>query len=139
MDYNKISKETFDLLYKSRASLGHSPLSASMRILVELRVSERNGCAYCCRVHTAEAVKAGIPQGKLDALSNWTSSSLFSKEERLALQWAESLTDLNPDLPQLKEQLLSTFSEKEVIDLTACIAIMNALNRIAISLRSDAN
>lgn len=136
MDYNKISKETFDYLYKSRASLNSSPLAASLRILIELRVSQVNGCAYCCRVHIQEAHKAGIPQEKLDVLSNWPISNLFSKEEKTALHWAESVTHLDKALPQIKEELTHVFSEKEVVDLTACISLMNALNRIAITLRT---
>lgn len=31
MNYNQISKETFDLLYKSRASLNNSPVSPTIR------------------------------------------------------------------------------------------------------------
>lgn len=42
MNYAAISKETFDLLYKSRASLNHSPLSPTIRVLAELRVSQIN-------------------------------------------------------------------------------------------------
>lgn len=136
MDYNKISKETFDLLYKSRASLKNSPLAESLRTLTELRISQINGCTYCCQLHTQEALKLGVQQEKLEALTRWPLSNLFSKEEKAALQWAEAVTHLDKDLPQIKAQLMQVFSEKEVVDLTACISIMNALNRIAITLRA---
>ena len=62
MNYAKISKDTFDLLYKARESLNNSPLSPTMRVLAELRVSQINGCAYCCRLHSEEALKLGVPQ-----------------------------------------------------------------------------
>jgi AhpD family alkylhydroperoxidase len=136
MDYNKISKETFDYIYKSRASLNNSPLATALRILTELRISQINGCAYCCQIHLQEALNLGIQQEKLDALIGWPLSNLFSKEEKTALQWAEAVTHLDKDLLQVKEQLSSVFSEKEIVDLTACISIMNALNRIAITLRT---
>jgi AhpD family alkylhydroperoxidase len=135
MNYAEISKETFDLLYKSRASLSHSPLNPTIRILAELRVSQINGCAYCCRLHTDEALKIGVQQEKLDNLLAWQNSTSFTEGEKAALQWVESVTSLDKDLGKVRAHFLSFYSERECVDLTACIGIMNALNRIVISLR----
>jgi AhpD family alkylhydroperoxidase len=135
MDYAQISKETISHLYKSYNSLKQSPLDAEIRVLVELRTSQINGCAYCCQLHTAEARKENISQDKLDVLPAWRSSSLFSAKERIALQWVEEITRLNACAHKTKAKLLESFSEREVVDLTACVSIMNALNRMAISLR----
>lgn len=134
MNYNEISKETFDLLYKSRASLIHSPVSEPIRILAELRTSQINGCAYCCRLHSQEARKAGVSQEKLDALPAWASAAGFTDEEKIVLEWTEALTCLE-ELSEIKNRLMEFYSEKQVVDLTACISLMNALNRIAIALR----
>jgi len=134
MKYAEISKDTFDFLYKSRTSLNNSPLSVAVRVLAELRVSQINGCAYCCRLHLHEARKIGIHQEKLDTLAAWHTSSSFTEEERAVLQWSESVTYLDKDVEKAKESLLKIYSEKQIVDLTASIAIMNALNRIAISL-----
>lgn len=135
MNYYEISKETFDLLYKSRASLNNSPVSSTIRVLAELRVSQINGCAYCCRLHTQEAQKLGISQEKLDTLALWQTSPSFTEEEKIVLYWVESLTRLDKDLQKSKEQLLLIYSEKQIVDLTVCIALMNVINRIAISLQ----
>jgi AhpD family alkylhydroperoxidase len=135
MNYNEISKETFHLLYKSRASLNNSPVTATVRVLAELCVSHINGCRYCIGLHTEEAHKIGVPQEKLDKLAAWKNSSVFSEEEKIVLQWAESVTNLDESLQQAKARLLAIYTEKQVVDLTACIALMNALNRIAICLR----
>jgi AhpD family alkylhydroperoxidase len=135
MNYAAISKETFDLLYKSRASLNHSPLSPTIRVLAELRVSQINGCSYCCRLHTDEALKICVQQEKLDNLPVWHNSTSFTEEEKAALQWVESVTSLDEALGKARVHLLSFYSERECVDLTACIGIMNALNRIVISLR----
>lgn len=135
MNYAEISKETINFLYQSRTSLNKSPLNPIIRILTELRVSQINGCAYCCRLHSDEARKLGIQQEKLDLLPAWHNSTSFTSEEKIVLQWAESVTDLNQDLSQIKEQLSQIYSERQIVDLTACIGIMNALNRIVISLQ----
>ena len=135
MNYAAISKETFDLLYKSRASLSNSPLNPVIRILAELRVSQINGCAYCCRLHTEEAKKAGVEQEKLENLPSWQNSTNFTDKEKIALQWVESVTNLDKDLENVRQRLLTVYSERECVDLTACVGFMNALNRIVISLR----
>ncbi len=137
MDYAEISKSTFDLLYQSRASLNRSPLEIEVRILVELRVSQINGCAYCCSVYTEEARRVGVAQEKLDVLPAWRNTVDFTDEERMALEWAEAVTYLDCDLLDLKERLFELYSEREIVDLTACVGITNALTRVAISLRED--
>lgn len=81
-----------------------------------------------------EARKLNIPQEKLDILPGWHVSSLFTNEERTALQWCESVTRLDKDLEKIKKELPQYYTKRQIVDLTCCIAIMNAWNRIAISL-----
>ena len=131
----RFPRKSINFLYQSRASLNSSPLNAVIRVLAELRVSQINGCAYCCRLHTAEARKLGVQNEKLDNLPTWRSSASFTTEEEIVLQWIESVTNLDKDLEKNKEHLSKIYSERQVVDLTACVAIMNALNRIVISLR----
>jgi AhpD family alkylhydroperoxidase len=135
MNYNQISKDTMDLLLKSQRSLKDSPLEPAIRVLIELRVSQINGCAYCCAIHANEARKTGIPQEKLDVLAAWSNSKMFTEEEQAALLWCETVTYIETDEKEVKELLSNYFSEREIVDMTACAAIMNALNRMATSLR----
>jgi len=135
MNYAEISKETISFLYKSYNSLKGSPLDATIRVLVELRTSQINGCHYCCNLHTDEAKILGIHQEKINALATWNVSNVFTKEEIAALQWTEDLTKLKINTDKTKALLRQYFSERQLVDLTACISIMNALNRIAISLK----
>ncbi|MFI4954289.1 MAG: carboxymuconolactone decarboxylase family protein [Gammaproteobacteria bacterium] len=135
MNYSQISRDTMDNLYKTYQSLKDSPLEASIRVLVELRVSQINGCAYCCVLHANEARKAGVSQVKLDVLSGWSNSDVFTEKEQAALLWCEAVTYLENDTTEVKELLSNHFSEREIVDLTAAASIMNALNRMAISLK----
>ena len=135
MDYTEISKATISHLYKSYNSLNNSPLSQEIRMLVEVRASQINGCAYCCKFHSDEARKANIGQEKLDVLAAWENSTVFSDKERAALNWCELVTHAKPGDDQAKKWLEKHLSEREIVDLTACIAVINALNRIAICLR----
>lgn len=131
----EISKETISYLHKSYTSLKNSPLNQSLRVVVELRVSQLNGCAYCCGIHIEEARKLGIPQEKLDLLHIWHEAKCFTNKERAAFDWCESITCFEKYFENTKERLFTYFNEREIVDLTACISIMNALNRLAISLK----
>lgn len=137
MDYLSISKESIAPIYKARNALENSSISKKMRTLIELRVSQINTCSYCCQVHTEEARKQGYTQKQLDMLVAWENEpSLFTSQECQALKWAEHLTFLGVKSMELRSQMLQDFSEKELVDLTSCISLMNAINRIAASLKA---
>ena len=67
----------------------------------------------------------------------WHEAPYFDERERAALSWAEALTHVSsthaPDADY--DLLCDYFSEKEIVDLSIAIAVMNAWNRIAIGLR----
>jgi len=55
----------------------------------------------------------------------------------IALKWCEAITRGSFEkIDEMKSEILKHFSEREIVDITSCISIMNALNRIAISLRT---
>jgi alkylhydroperoxidase family enzyme len=63
--------------------------------------------------------------------------STVPEKEVVALNWCESITrGFFEKIDEIKDEMLKHFSEREVVDITSCISIMNALNRIAISLRT---
>ncbi|WP_133127074.1 carboxymuconolactone decarboxylase family protein [Legionella nagasakiensis] len=134
VDYQKISEKTVKYIYTAHASLSESPLNPQLRVLVELRASQINGCAYCCLIHSDEARKLGIEQKKLDQLPAWTEATCFDSKEKLALTWCETVTLLRSDKQKIRTQLSDFFSAREIVDLTLSISLMNALNRIAVSL-----
>lgn len=114
----------------------HMPsIDPKLRALVELRVSQINGCAYCVDLHTTEARQAGETAQRLDCLTVWKEVSFFDAAEKAALAWAEAVTTISetgaPDA--LYAELHHHYSEKQIVDLTLIIAQMNAWNRLAIS------
>jgi AhpD family alkylhydroperoxidase len=135
MDYAENSKDTLVHLYAGYKTFDESPLAADLKALIELRVSQMNGCVYCCNLHTNEAVKLGVSKNKIESLSEFSLSSLFSDAEKEALQWAESLTKLdgNKKFGFENTGLSKYFSERQIADITICIALMNTFNRLAIS------
>ncbi len=133
VNYIEINKRALDLLLSVKK---HVPsIDKRLQALVEVRVSHINGCAFCVDMHTSEARELGVHQQLLDCLPVWRESQLFSDAEVVALDWAEGVTNIStePDIEGKLKNLLNHFSEVEAVDLTIVIAVMNSLNRLAIS------
>ena len=54
------------------------PLPDGLAALIDIRVSQLNGCAYCLEMHYPQARAAGVDQRRLDTLPAWRDSPLFS-------------------------------------------------------------
>ena len=80
---------------------------------------------------------AGESQQRLDCLPVWKETTFFDERERAALAWAESVTLVSqtgvPD--EIYEEARRRFSDKELVDLTLIVSVINAWNRIAVSFR----
>jgi AhpD family alkylhydroperoxidase len=101
-------------------------------------VSLINGCAYCIDTHSRELRELGVSNEKVALVSVWDEAGeLFDARERAALAWAETVTQISTTgAPDSAYAAVSVhFDEKELVDLTIAIGLMNAYNRMAISFR----
>lgn len=118
--------------------LKSSGLDRKLVFLVQTRASQINGCAYCLHMHTEDARKLGETEMRLYLLDAWRESNLYTERERAALAWTEALTNIAathaPD--QVYDQARKYFSEKELVDLSIAVAMINAWNRLSIGLRA---
>ena len=60
--------------------------------LVKLRASQINGCAFCLRLHTRDAISKGETTDRLAVLSSWRDTEYFTEAERAALAITEEIT-----------------------------------------------
>lgn len=138
IDYIKAAPQGFKALGNVHAYIQNCGLSRELINLVYLRASQINGCAYCIDMHSRDLLMIGVKADKLLLLPVWRDAGdLFTPRERVALAWAESVTRASetgvPDSDY--EAAASEFSEKELVDLTYAIALMNAFNRLGIAFR----
>lgn len=104
--------------------------------LVEFRVSQINGCAYCLDMHWKDAVSHGESEQRLYGLSAWRESPYYDARERAALAWAEAVTKSQvPD--DVYSEAGSQFTDEELIDLTIIITSVNTWNRLNIAFPND--
>lgn len=121
------------------AALQKSGLPKELVDLVYLRVSQINGCAYCIDMHSRDLLKGGLAVDKLVLVPVWhEAGAVFSARERAALAWSESVTRVaDTGVPDADYQAASAeFSEKELVDLTYAIGLMNAFNRLGVTFRA---
>ena len=140
LDYPRIAPGTIRALSGLNAYSDQCSIPQALRRLLEVLVSEMNGCSYCIQVHRRQAVELGEDEARLNALSDWRGSDLFSGAERAALEWAEYVTSL--ESLEARERLFAAlqghYTEKETVDLTFVVPSMNAWNRIGVSFRHEA-
>lgn len=139
LDYNQVAPNGAKALGGVYGYVTQSGLPGELVDLVYLRVSQINNCAYCLDMHTRELLKRGVKTAKLALVQAWAEGgSLFSEAERAALAWAESVTRVAetgvPD--SAYKAAREVFDEKQLVDLTIAISLMNSYNRMAISFRN---
>ena len=115
-------------------------IEPALRELVQMRVSQINGCAFCLDMHSKDARAAGETEQRLYLLPVWRETRLYSARECAALAWAEALTELHgPESVSdaLYEQACAQFSEQELVQLTLLVTLINSWNRFNIAARSE--
>ena len=138
IDYTQVSPGAVRALGSLYGYVMKSGLDPVLVDLVYLRASQINGCAYCLDLHTRDLVEKGVAIDKLALVQAWREAGkVFSEREKAALAWTETVTRVAqtgvPD--EAFEAASAVFSEKELVDLTFAIGLMNAYNQLAISFR----
>jgi AhpD family alkylhydroperoxidase len=139
LDYTKIAPAGVKALGGVYGYVTQSSLSPVLVDLVYLRISQINNCAYCLDMHTRDLLKKGERIEKLALVQAWAEGGhLFDARERAALAWAETVTRVaDTGVPDEAYQAArAVFEERELVDLTIAIGLMNVYNRMAISFRN---
>jgi AhpD family alkylhydroperoxidase len=139
LDYMQIAPAGVKALGGVYGYVVQSGLPAVLVDLVYLRVSQINNCAYCLDMHTRDLLKKGQKIEKIALVQAWAEAGeLFDAGERAALAWAETVTRVAetgvPD--EAYQAARAVFAERELVDLTVAIGLMNVYNRMAISFRN---
>ena len=138
LDYTQLSPRGMKALGSVYGHIMQSDLPGDLVDLVYLRVSQINNCAYCLDLHTRDLIKRGVSIEKLALLQAWhEAGALFSDRERAALAWAETVTRVaQTGIPDRDyDAAVAAFGEKDLVDLTIAIGLMNTYNRMAIGFR----
>ncbi|MEJ2059973.1 MAG: carboxymuconolactone decarboxylase family protein [Gammaproteobacteria bacterium] len=140
LNYTEIAPEGLQPMHGLEAYIRQCGLEHSLLELVKTRASQINGCAFCLDMHTKDARAAGETEQRLYTLPAWRETPFFSARERAALLWTETLTELSTHeiTEQIEQTVQEQFSDRELVDLTLAIIVINGWNRLAIPFHTPA-
>jgi AhpD family alkylhydroperoxidase len=109
--------------------------------LVNFRVSQLNGCAFCLDMHSKDLRARGETEQRLYMTSAWREApQLYSGRERAALARAEAVTLLEhqqvPD--DVYDAACEEFSEAELTQLSLAVVAINGRNRFNVAFHTSA-
>ncbi|MFP5392233.1 MAG: carboxymuconolactone decarboxylase family protein [Gammaproteobacteria bacterium] len=136
-EFTAIAPGVVSHLRRVGAAVEESGLDKQLIELVKIRISQINGCAFCVQYHLDIARGLDVPAAKLDQLTVWPDTPIYSARERAALAWGEALTKMAQQHvgDAIYTELGEHFTREEVANLTGAIGAINAWNRIAGGLR----
>lgn len=122
------------LALKVAEAVEQAGLPRSTVELVNVRISQLNGCAFCLDLHVRLARQAGASEQQVAVLPAWRETTVFSPTERAALMIGEAATEL-PDHERLQTELAAARAEltdEQFSALQWAAVTMNAFNRVSI-------
>ena len=115
----------------------HPDLPRATRELVNLRVSQVNGCSVCVDMHSQALKKGGESDERLFAVAAWRDTALFSDAERAALALAEAATRISdrpdPVPDEVWAEAARHYAEPVLSRLVIQITAINAWNRLNVT------
>jgi AhpD family alkylhydroperoxidase len=135
LDYARLSADLF------RKYLDFSMafrMDETLALLVDIRASQLNGCAFCLDMHVKQARMRDERELRLHHLAVWRESPLFTPKERAALAWTEALTRIEPTgvSDDAYAEAREHFCEEELSELTFRVAAINGWNRLNVAFRA---
>jgi AhpD family alkylhydroperoxidase len=121
------------LLALSKAAESNT-VPPTMHQVINLRVSQINGCSVCVDMHARELKNLGEKDERIWGVGAWRESPLFSDAERAALDLAEHVTRLADQFDAIPDTVWDNaadhYDEKELSSLLVSIGAINVWNRL---------
>lgn len=119
---------------QATAAAGLDPLLIE---LLKIRASQLNGCAFCLRMHTRDALKKGENPDRIAVLPGWEETGYFSETERAALRLTEAVTRVSDGHVSDEDYnaAAAVLTADQISAVSWLAIVMNAFNRVAITSR----
>ena len=138
-NYVSLAGDAIGKFYELAGIVRDSGLDSKLVLLIQLRASQINGCAFCMHMHALELRELGEREIRIDCLSTWRETDLYDSKEQAALAWTESVTQVATShvSDEVYEAVRDQFTDKELAYLTIAISMINVWNRLNVAFRQD--
>lgn len=139
LPFFSLAPKTLHAMINLSKSVSQSSIGERLIELINLRVSQVNGCGFCVDMHWRSLLKQGADPRHLNAISGWREAPFFSPRERAALGWADAVNALpqRDDTDAAYVELREHFNETEIVELSYAIAAIRGWNVLNLSLRNQ--
>jgi AhpD family alkylhydroperoxidase len=106
--------------------------------LLRLRVSQLNNCTYCLDRHYTSARDLDTSRGRIDTLTAWWETDLYTPAEQAALAYTEALTRVADTTVAARFQpyhdaLAEHFTDEQILDIVGVVINMNIWTRLKLA------
>jgi AhpD family alkylhydroperoxidase len=135
-EYNKAHPDAYKAMLALSAAVAMAGLPPQLIDLINYRVSQLNGCAFCLDMHSKDLRTRGETEQRLYLVSAWREAPhLYTSRERAGLAWAEAVTRLEDRrvADGVYETARREFSGAELTALTLAVVAINGWNRFNVA------
>lgn len=129
----ELYKATVALSEQAEAAALDAGLHPRLVELIRIRVSQINGCGFCLRMHTRDALAKGEAMDRIAVLPAWRETGYFDPVDRDALALAERVTGIGSSSHAEQPEPPTTLSSAQASAVAWVAIVINSFNRIAIT------
>jgi len=133
--YPRMPRLLFPQLLMYRLAARGLSLSPLLVHRVHVRVSLRNGCAFCTDIHQALALRDGFAHDDVAGLLGAAGHVQLEPTTRAALAYVDELCATGAAADATLAELRACFTERQIVELTWLYAFTGYLNHLAKALR----
>jgi len=140
MSIQSVDPEAYRAVLALEKYVNGGSVDEALLLLVKIRASQLNRCAWCLDMHLAEARAAGIDQRKLDVIAGWNEAGpLFDETERAVLAFTEEVTLVSEHgvRDETWAALRARLDEKQTLTVLMAACAINVWNRMNVTARTD--
>jgi alkylhydroperoxidase family enzyme len=105
-------------------------LDPTVKAVAALAAAAEIGCSWCLDFGFWESIHRGADPIKLREITDWQRSTVYNEREREAIRYAVAMTRTPPQVTdEMVADLRTRFTDAEVVELTATIALENQRSR----------
>lgn len=134
----KLAPANLKAMLALSASVKESSLGKRLVEILNLRISQINGCGFCVDMHWRDLVRQDMDPRHINAVAAWREAPFFSERERAALRWVEIVNN-QPHSDASDDEyarVRAHFSETEVVELGYLVVAIKGWNMLNLSLRN---
>jgi AhpD family alkylhydroperoxidase len=119
------------------AAIGRSSLDPELRELARLAACEANRCEYDQAYAHGRARRAGLSERQVQDLDQPESSDAYDADQQLVIRFSVQASRGVSLGAGLAEELRRRFTEPELVELAASVALACLTNRVCLGLRIE--